>query len=90
MEEVEIMCPICREHKIKALHRPKCFGEKFSHAGSNRCRVPQLYEEKYIVMTSCKCGATKKQIARIFREGKSVLATEAAKRMKAQGLPTRF
>jgi len=86
MNIIEKTCPICKKHKIKVYHRPKCYGEHKAMAGSNKKRIPTLYNEVFEVIENCKCGAKKKDINTKFKGGKPMSNENVIKRMKDLGI----
>src|SRR3989344_9377337 len=88
----EIDCPFCNAGKIKVSYKPSMLRFKVSRISAGTKRTPYRTSEKYVVIsTECpSCHKSKSEIDRRFKEGKSASLSDAARKAKELGLPTRI
>ena len=87
----EINCPICREGKVKVKYTPRMLVTHYSHGSSNKKAVNFVKDEKWVFLSGCPaCKASVEDIKRKFNPEGSMSTSEAAKRAKEAGLPTKF
>lgn len=91
-EQRTIKCPFCQTGDIITSYVPKTLVTKTARAASNRKVIKYFKDEKYVVLseTCPSCGKSKKEISEKLSGESSVKVSEAAKRAKEAGLPTRI
>ena len=90
-EQRTIKCPFCQQEGVVCNYTPRTLVTKYARAASNKKAMNYFKDEKYVVLSNCpSCGKIKKEIENRLKEGSSMSTSEAARRAKEAGLPTRI
>ena len=92
MSESQIIkCPICQSGNISIHVKEKSFTTKRTRCRAGRSTRTVVSHGGIDVLFDCpSCHATKKDIEAKLKGGKSIPASEAAKRAQAAGLPLKI
>ena len=88
----EVLCPFCKEGKIRAHHIPKTLVTRAARGSAKRKTMRYFKDEKWQILSSeCPhCHRSKKEIEERFYGGSHISASDVAKKAAALGLPTKI
>ena len=90
-EHKTIKCPFCKDGDIKIIYTERQEVSKYARAAGTTKRITYFKDPKTEALIDCpKCGKTKKELNKHFKEGTSLSTSEAVKRAKKAGLPLKF